>query len=650
VNGHLYRSLSVAEDVLRGRFRHAGITLELGEQPDWHSDALPADAEWRIEWSKFYYGLDLAHAFGVAGDVRFLDAWEQLVLSWIDQVAADFDPSDVAARRILNWIYAWQGFAASAGFPGLAHGSAERILASLRDQLGHVRAHLTPERNHRTLELYALFIAGLAFPELDPGFRLQRFSLEEIDRNLHTDVFPDGVHCESSTHYHAIALRSYLGTRENARRFGLAVSDRFDARLSSACEFLMHVIRPDGSLPMLSDADTGDYRDLLELAARLLGREDFRWVASGGRLGKAPTLRSASFPLGGYHVQRSGWGEREPFACERHLIFDCGPLGAGGHGHYDALHVEVAAGGLPLLIDPGRYTYAEDAAGWRRRFKGTAAHNTVCVDGCDQTPYRRSKPKGQVAEARLLARITAPSLDLLWGEVRSHVYEAVHRRRVLFVGDAWWLLEDDLRGSLPHRYELRLHLTPAAQGSVSVDSAEDAWRVRAPGLWLGFAPGHPRPRLLPGWVAPSYGHRVPAPVVSLLRVGAACARFLTLVVPSRADALGPELRVSRAETAVCAVEVRNCAPERGIDELAFADERQELALGPFRVHARIAWLRRGPGGEVLAFSAGDVLEATGPAAGAVRPARFVTKVPTALVWETEARRFRPWSPGNSHGT
>ena len=87
---------------------------------------------------------------------------------------------------------------------------------------------------------------------------------------------------------------------------------------------------------------------------------------------------------------------------ERFLVFDCGPLGDGGHGHYDALSIEMASG-RPLVVDPGRFTYCDDPPHWRRWFKSTAAHNTVTVDGLDQTPYHRGKPKGGMARACLAA-------------------------------------------------------------------------------------------------------------------------------------------------------------------------------------------------------------------------------------------------------
>ena len=57
---HLHRDRGGRRRGPRGRFTHAGVTLELGREPDWLGAPLPDDEEWRIEWVKFYYGLDLA--------------------------------------------------------------------------------------------------------------------------------------------------------------------------------------------------------------------------------------------------------------------------------------------------------------------------------------------------------------------------------------------------------------------------------------------------------------------------------------------------------------------------------------------------------------------------------------------------------------
>ena len=255
-------SRAVAEDARRGRFTHCGLTLDLGVEPDWTGAGLPSDREWRIEWTKFYWGLDLARAFGETDDVGYLEAWERLVGSWIRAQPPDTE-THVVGRRIQNWIYAWDAFARSPAFPGLVDGLPAAIARELGEQVAFLMAHLTPQRNHRTLELYALFVASLALPELDPEGDLLDFTMDALHANLRDDLWPDGVQRECSTHYHMLVLRSFLAARENARRFGLSFPPGYDERLGVACEFAMHAHRPDGAIPAISDSDTGSYADLL---------------------------------------------------------------------------------------------------------------------------------------------------------------------------------------------------------------------------------------------------------------------------------------------------------------------------------------------------------------------------------------------------
>ena len=83
---HGYRDIAVAADAVAGRFTSCGRTLTVGAVPDWRADPYPEDKEWRIEWVKFYYGLDLAHAYAATRDDEYLRAWLRLVDSYIGQV------------------------------------------------------------------------------------------------------------------------------------------------------------------------------------------------------------------------------------------------------------------------------------------------------------------------------------------------------------------------------------------------------------------------------------------------------------------------------------------------------------------------------------------------------------------------------------
>lgn len=589
-----HRDVAVADAVAAGLFDVAGEAREMGAFPDWLRTPLPADKEWRIEWVKFYYGLDLAHAFTATGDRRYVDAWRRLVGSWLDQVPPGSDDAEVVGRRIQNWIYAWNRFCADARFGSWDDGFAERLVEYLSAETAYVRDHLTRERNHRTLELYALLVAALALPDVAKHESLARFALHELGANLLCDVRPDGVHREASTHYHCVALRSYVGAAENARRFGLELPHGYLERLARACEFAMHCHRPDGRIPAFSDADSDGYHDVLALAATLLDRDDLRWVASSGARGSAPRTRYASFPEGGYYIQRSGWGE-EPgtYGRERFLMFDCGPIGDGGHGHYDLLSVEVSAQGAPLLVDAGRYTYDESPPNWRRWFKGTAAHNTVVVDRLDQTPYRRRRPRGDTAVGRLLGRFSAPGLDVVVGAASSPRYEVIHTRAVVFVADEYWLVLDELTGDRPHEFDLRWHLSPEAGRQLHVRRGPSVSSVDASSVTLVCAPSRPIV-IEPGWYAPTYGRKVEAPVASVRDTGRS-AVFVTAIVPHAAGQIRPavDVRLLRAGTGGRrTVQVRIAGPARDTTDLVtWAEVPVDLRWAGLERRARAALAR-----------------------------------------------------------
>ena len=239
-----------------------------------------------------------------------------------------------------------------------------------------------------------------------------------------------------------------------------------------------------------------------------------------------------SFTESGYFIQRSGWGENETaFKNERFLIFDCGKLGDGGHGHYDLLNIEISANGKPLIVDSGRFTYSEAGENnWRRYFKNTAAHNTVCVDDSDQTDYRRGKPKGEIAHGKFIERIQTDDLDVLCGAAHSPNYDAVHTRKIYFIKNRCWLIHDNLRGAAQHKFDLRFHLTPDAWNHCRAFTSEKNAVVRTNDLVLLFEP-HREIVIEPGWFSPDYGIKHHAPCVSVVEKNVAETDFYTLVAP-----------------------------------------------------------------------------------------------------------------------
>lgn len=524
------------DDILHNQFEFNGERHTFPVSPLWLTN-LSSDQEWLILLHKFYYAVGLGMAYHETKDARYAEKWVDLTSSWIRTVPLDFLPSDVAGRRIQNWIFAHYYFVTTNTPHCITPEFYLAFLESLHSQILYLRDHVTAARNHRTLELCAIFLAAVVFPEFAESSEWLTWSRDELVRNIQSDLLPDGVHCEQSTDYHHLVLKNYLWIKKLATWNQIEMPEPFDSLVKKALMFALYSHRPDGMIPALSDGDSRCFLDLLQQGYELYGGEDLLYAASRGAKGQPPAARSKGFADSGYYILRSGWGERDDaYQDERYLIFDCGPLGAGNHGHLDLLSFEASAYGKPLIVDPGRFTYDESGPiNWRVRFRNTAAHNTVQVDGRNQTRYEwrknRFRISGPEPEREFRAFIHEPGLDYLHGIARSHEYPVIHERKLLFINGEYWVIVDLLRAEESHRYDLLFHLAPPAHGAVSLSVSHDTLSVYSPKLILA-QPLVPTvlPSIKEGCVSKSYGKKEQAPIVQLTQE-ASTTCFLTVLYP-----------------------------------------------------------------------------------------------------------------------
>lgn len=532
--------------MLHRQFDFNHESFPLAYPPSWTQNP-SQDIEWLILLHKFYYAVGLGIAFDETKDPRFTQTWQDLTLSWIETVPLDFLPSDVTGRRIQNWIFAHYYFVTLNPTTEVSPEFYRKFLRSLHQQVSYLCQHLTPARNHRTLELCAIFLAAIVFPEFSEAAQWLEMSREELVKNIETDLQPDGVHCEQSTDYHHLVLKNYLWVRRLAQLNAIPIPKTMDTRIQNALQFSLFAHKPDGFIPSISDGDSRCFLDLLEQGYQVYGGEALRYVFSKGTSGIPPNERSKGFYDSGYFILRSGWGnDGESYEDERYLLFDCGPLGAGNHGHLDLLNIEIAAYGRSLIVDPGRYTYDESSEiNWRVRFRETAAHNTVVVDGKNQTRYQfhktRHKILGPPPDYELKTFSTQPGFDFLHGIARSHEYPVTHERKIFFVSPDYWIISDLLVAEELHNYDLFFHLSDEAFERISVDRTEDALLIYAPHLVLA----QPRAAdihltIEEGYVSRTYGMKHLAPIVKFSsKIASLC--FHTVVFPYKTDC--PDVRV-----------------------------------------------------------------------------------------------------------
>ncbi|HYK25911.1 MAG TPA: heparinase II/III-family protein, partial [Steroidobacteraceae bacterium] len=315
--------------------------------------------------------------------------------------------------------------------------------------------------------------------------------------------------------------------------------------LESMLEFVASIMDAAGNVPAFGDADDGVlvrwapldrgqlFRSLLATGAVLFDRAEFarkarefddksRWLL--GDEGEATFARLVSmphggarplpraFPQGGYYLLGEGFDT----AREVKIVADAGALGylsIAAHAHADALSFTLSAAGQPLLVDPGTFAYHCDRK-WRRYFRGTRAHNTVCIDGLDQ-----SRPAGSflwldhapvAVEAFESERLVAShdGYSRLSDPVRHRRTFAYDRERFLLV------ITDELICRGTHHVELNWHFAPQCQvlrseGAVLAELGGVRLTLKIdPRLACRLESGSESPP--GGWFSPSYDVKVPA--------------------------------------------------------------------------------------------------------------------------------------------
>jgi uncharacterized heparinase superfamily protein len=271
----------------------------------------------------------------------------------------------------------------------------------------------------------------------------------------------DGAHVERSPMYHSIILEDLLDICNLRRSVSCELPD-LSGYASRMLGWLKMMLHADGDISFFNDAALG-------IAPRWELLESY-----ASRLGVFPDK-----------VQLSESGYRRLDNGQATVIFDAAPLGPDyqpGHGHADALSFEVSFGGRRVLVNSGTSTYDE---GSERSFEvGTAAHNTIQIEWCDQSEMwgafrvgRRARPFDLRTDQRSFVEAAHDGYHRLHSKV-------THRRRLELSGDTL-LIVDWLEGHGKNHADLFLHLAPGANPQIQLDpkmTRDDCSSVYRPGF------------------------------------------------------------------------------------------------------------------------------------------------------------------------
>ena len=563
-------STAAAERVMRREFTFVGKMATLPNRFDWNSDPLK-DPEWPIELNRHGTWVTLARAYWATYDEKYAQDLTLLISDWL---SANPRPSSPRQAR-WTWRTLECGIRLSSPWPETifrvidSEQFTPELLCAMLEGLWQQADYLMTFHgggNWFVAERSGLLATAILFPEFTDAEGWQAAAWETLAEQLRRQVLPDGAQVELTPHYHSATLNSFRRALKVARLNDVSPPADYLANLERMYEYLMHVVKPDGFIPMFNDSDHGNMKGHMKDGADLFDRQDMLYVATEGARGSPPAGPSHAFRWAGQYVMRSGWTMDDVY-----LALDAGPYGY-GHQHEDKLAVDLWAYGQELILDPGRFTYA--GGKWRSYFLSTASHSTVLVDGRGQR--RRQTPRARwVSREPMHNRwASTEAFDFVTGSYDDGYRGAddvAHIRKVLFVRPRYFIISDLLiplaRHAASHRATVQYQLGMPGAALDEESLAVHAIGERA-GVLLKPAPplkhtvslheGEQDPPA--GWVAWSLhrAHKDPATLVRYNLAGDLPIQCDTVVLPFKGRQ-APKIDVKRIQVTV---DERPLSPEQ----------------------------------------------------------------------------------------
>lgn len=555
--------IAASADLLAGHYRALGVTWPQRAPGDLFPPKI-----WRLDpvTGRLWPGAD-TYCFDIAyrherqlGDIKYV--WEFNRLQFLQPLAADaaLTGNRAAIEAIEAAIESWyeanppfRGLCWNSGIelglraislltvtslcgPMLSEATVGRICAILHAHMvwmARYPSRFSSANNHLVAETAGEFLIALAMPDLPLSASLEAKGRGILAEEAQKQILDDGAGAERSPTYGAFTAEFILLCNQVSRSTGRPLPG-VDARLKLFTRYIAWLSDSDGRVPGICDDDEGR---VLSLCRHEPAYAASVCAAIAGYLGEPPAgprppeadLRDAlfrspqtgsppprgvkTFADGGYTVIRETRAGRDLA-----VIFDHGPLGylsIAAHGHADALSVLATVDNKPLFADPGTYLY-HSGGEWRDWFRGTRAHNTLNIEGADQSIMSGAFNWSHKAVARLEEVSEGPN----WSVTAAHDgyesrFDAVHRRRIFATPDGF-AIHDRLTGAGSRTAEITFQLPPDCDarlvgGRVLIGRAGEAIAT------LSWAqPGNIAIRSGGeigdgGWYSPAFGLKVEAP-------------------------------------------------------------------------------------------------------------------------------------------
>jgi hypothetical protein len=638
INQHLPDAIdeviTEADEILQHRFRLLGYRdLNYGNEIDWHLDAVHGKraplkpwykirfldfgevGDHKVTWelNRHQHLVTLAKAWCFSNKIEYAKEIERQFYSWQTSnpypIGINWGSSLEVAFRSLSWIWVRNLLAGSSVLSSSFDRDLVRGLALNGRYIERYLSTYFSPNTHLLGEALALFFIGTLHPEIPLARKWQQQGFNILLAESQRQVRPDGVYFEQSLYYHVYGLDFFLHAKALAARSGIQIPDSFDDTLQRMLH-VVNVLCRNGKAQSFGDDDGGrlfnprrnraeHISDPLAIGVCLFGQaslgtkptEESIWlfgqeaIAASAGNHKTEELSSCAFEDGGLYVIASGGSYRTQ------MLVDAGPhgIGHGGHGHADALSVRLSTNDRPWLIDPGTYVYISPGHD-RNEFRGTAAHNTLRVDGCDQAVPENAFSWNSLPQVTAELWEVGDNFTYFCGShtgYRRLPDPVLHRRCIFHLHGEYWLIRDFVLGETEHDLEIYWHFDPdieleSRSGSLAARRENERLVLLGTDSWDAS--------LEKAFVSAAYGEKSPAPAAAFKTRRKLPAEHGTLIVPMRASEEPGRFAASDASSGG----VTSYVYERGgtTDQIIFGNEGASWATSSLASDAELLFIRR----------------------------------------------------------
>ncbi len=556
--------------------------LEFGLSLNYKDQFKVGDIKYLWEPNRHLFLVPIAQGYRLSGDERYLNKLAELLQSWISQCPYLKGPNWTSSLelgiRLINWSIVWQ-LIGGLECPIFKDHEGLRLRDDLLSMI-YRQAHLirhnfsrySSGNNHLIGEAAGLYTACLTWPFWKDFSDWQADSYKILIEEIVRQNSDDGVNLEQAISYQQFVLDFFIIAGLAGRANNINFPDTYWKRIEVMIAYIGSMMDTAGNLPMIGDADDGyvvhlspeedfcPYKSLLATGAVLFNRADFKakagkidqktiWLLGGNaadlydsiKVDEGAATVQQSFPKGGYYLMGVNFNTPQEIKC----IIDCGPLGylsIAAHGHADALSIFLSVNGNEIMIDPGTFAYHTQAS-WRNYFRGTSAHNTVRIDGSDQSEISGNFMWASKAHALCRLFEIGNSRDRFIGYHDGYQRlkdPVIHEREITFDKQCLELMVSDrLTCRSQHQVERFFHFSEQCR----VDLVHDGLRILNKDTLVEVRPMEPDCQIerhignetLPmGWTSRHYDQKTPSPSAVFRNniTGSACLQTSIQIHPN----------------------------------------------------------------------------------------------------------------------